>query len=251
MTSRARYRPPLAALQHRLLAFGVLGATGGAIAHLGRDAWHGALAALAVGVGMHLGVLGALLLGSFVWFRWLTAVLRFRDVERLLDALELTGDEVVLDLGTGDGVVAIAAARRLPNGSVLAVDDWQRPHGGGSLTPAVAQANAAAEGVLERVRVTTAPFDRLTLPDASVDRAVACFSLHHLERETRRAALREMARVLRPGGRLLIAEPIQRADIADALAHAGLRVTRTSRTFPRWLFGWVLGTKSEPAPQRR
>ena len=131
MTSRARYRPPLVALQHRLLVAGVFGTTAGAVAHLGRAAWHGAFAALAVGVGVHLGVLGALLLGSFVWFRWLTAILRFRDVERLLDALELAGDEVVLDLGTGDGVVAIAAARRLPNGSVIALDDWQRPHRGG------------------------------------------------------------------------------------------------------------------------
>jgi ubiquinone/menaquinone biosynthesis C-methylase UbiE len=246
MTTKARYRPPLAALQHRLLVLGVLGATAGSIAHLGKDAWHGAFAALGVGVGAHLGVLGLVSLASFVWFRFLTHELRARDVERLLDALALTGDEVLLDVGTGDGIVAISAAKRLPSGSVIAIDDWQRPHAGRALSPDTARANASAEGVAARVAVRTAPFDRLELPDASVDVAVACFSLHHLAHETRSSALREMARVLRPGGRLLAAEPARRDEIAATLASLGLEVRRASRTFPRWLFGWVVARKTVP-----
>lgn len=242
MTSKVRYRPPLAALQHRLLVLGVLGAAFGSVAYLGQDAWHGAARALAVGLGAHLGVLGLLLLGSFAWFRWLTAVLRFRDVERLLDALKLRGDEVLLDVGTGDGVVAIAAAKRMPQGSVIAADDWRRPHSGRSLSPAIARANAEAEGVGQRVRVCTTSFETLDIPSASVDVAVACFALHHLERDARERALGEMVRVLRPGGRLLVAEPVRRAEIAATLERAGLTVTRESRTFPRWLFGWVLGS---------
>jgi SAM-dependent methyltransferase len=227
-----------------LLVFGVLGATAGSVAHLGQNAWHGALAALALGVGAHLGLLGLVLLGSFAWFRWLTGVLRFRDVERLLDALRLQGDEVLLDVGTGDGVVAIAAAKRLPHGSVIATDDWQRPHAGRSLTRDTARSNAQAEGVAARLRVCTAPFDRLELPDGSVDVAIACFSLHHLETPTRDGALREMARVLRPGGRLLVAEPKARDAIAAVLRGAGLGVWHESRTFPRWLFGWVLARRN-------
>jgi SAM-dependent methyltransferase len=243
MASRARFRPPLAALQHRLLVAGVVGATIGSVLYLGEHAWRGAVAALLVGVGAHLGVLGLVLLASFVWFRWLTVGLRLRDVERILDALELSGDETLLDLGTGDGVVAIAAAKRLPRGSVIATDAWQRPHGGRPLTPETVRANAAAEGVSARVDVRTASFEHLDLPDASVDAAIACFSLHHLEPAARERALFEMVRVLRPGGRLLVAEPIGRAEIAATLAQSGLSVRQTSRTFPRWLFGWVLGAR--------
>jgi SAM-dependent methyltransferase len=246
MTTRARYRPPLAALQHRLLVLGVLGATAGSVVHLGQHAWHGAFATLGVAVGAHLGIAGLLSLASFAWFRWLTHRLRFRDVERLLDALALTGNELLLDVGTGDGVVAITAAKRLPRGSVIAHDDWRRPHGGRALSPDAARTNATAEGVAARVQFGTSPFDHLDLPDASVDVAVACFSLHHLERATRDGALREMVRVLRPGGRLLAAEPVRRAEIAETLRRAGLEVRRESRTFPRWLFGWVLARKTVP-----
>jgi arsenite methyltransferase len=246
MTTKARYRPPLAALQHRLLALGVLGAVAGSAAHLGQHSWRGAFGTLGLAVGAHLGSVGLLSLASFAWFRWLTHELRFRDVDRLLDALALTGNETLLDVGTGDGLVAIAAAKRLPHGSVIAIDDWQRPHGGRALTSETARANAAADGVAARVEVRTLPFDCLDLPDASVDVAVACFSLHHLERVTRDRALLEMARVLRPRGRLLAAEPMRRAEIAGTLARAGLEVRRESRTFPRWLFGWVLARKTVP-----
>jgi arsenite methyltransferase len=243
MTTKARYRPPLAALQHRLFALGTLFVAFGAVTHWGRPALPLAVTALVLGLGAHLGVLGLVLLGSFAWFRWLTASLRFRDVERLLEALELRGDEVVVDLGTGDGVVAVGAAKRVPRGSVIAFDDWERPHGGRILSPDFARANAELEGVAARVRVATAPFDRLDVPDASVNAAVACFSLHHLERDVRTRALQELARVLAPNGRMLVAEPLHRTEIAETLERAGLRVTRGGRTFPRWLFGWVLARR--------
>ena len=60
----------------------------------------------------------------------------------------------------------------------------------------------------------------------------------------RERALLEMARVLRHGGRLLAAEPRGRAEIAETLARAGLEVRHESRTFPRWLFGWVLAREA-------
>ncbi|HTQ04971.1 MAG TPA: class I SAM-dependent methyltransferase [Polyangiaceae bacterium] len=243
MAKKAHYRPPLAALQHRLLATGVAFVAFGALTKLGREALPVTLAAFAVAIGAHLGVLGLVLLGSCAWFRWLTAVLRPRDVERLLDALELRGDEVIVDLGTGDGIVAVAAAKRVPRGSVIAVDDWRRPHGGHGHSPAVVEANAELEGVAGRVRVMTAPFDRLDLPNASVDAAIACFSLHHLERSARAGALHELARVLAPNGRLLVAEPLHRTEFATTLEQARFTVTRGGRTFPRALFGWVLARR--------
>jgi SAM-dependent methyltransferase len=243
MTTKARYRPPLAALQHRLLAVGILFVAFGALTHVGRPAAPLAFATIFIGLGAHLGVLGLLMLGSFAWFRWLTRVLRFRDVARLIDALELSGDEVVLDLGTGDGLVAVTLAKRVPRGKVFALDDWERPHVGRRLAAADVLVNAELEGVASRVQVTTSPFDRLALPDRSVDAAVACFSLHHLDAGVRTRALCELTRVLVPNGRVLVAEPFHRAEIARTLERAGLRVTRGGRTFPRWLFGWVIARR--------
>jgi hypothetical protein len=44
--------------------------------------------------------------------------------ERLLDKLSWRGDERVLDAGCGRGLLTVAAARRVPNGSVVGLDVW-------------------------------------------------------------------------------------------------------------------------------
>jgi ubiquinone/menaquinone biosynthesis C-methylase UbiE len=102
----------------------------------------------------------------------------------------------VLDIATGPGVVAVEAARRVgAGGSVLATDflpDWE---------PYVMQA-AAAAGVTN-VRFATMPAEALLLPDASFDVVLCQFGLMFVPEPDR--ALREMFRVLRPGGRLGVA----------------------------------------------
>jgi len=241
---RAGYRVPLGALQHRLLLVGLALLGLFALSHPGRAHVPLAAAALFVAVAAHLGLLGGLLVGATFALGLVTRVARFRDAERLLDEVAWRGDEVVLDLGCGDGLMAIAAARRAPGGRVIAIDDWDRPHGGRQGSPARVRENADAEGVAGRLEVRHGPLDRLDLPDDSVDVATACFCLHHLPEARRARALGELARVLRPGGRLLIADVARRAEYAQVLATLALqRVERRSRTFPAALFGWVLADK--------
>ena len=241
---RAGYRVPLGALQHRLLLVGLALLALFALSHPGRSHIPLAAAALFVAVAAHLGLLGGLLVGATLALGFVTRVARFRDAERLLDEVAWRGDEVVLDLGCGDGLMAIAAARRAPRGRVIAIDDWDRPHGGRQGSPARVRENAQAEGVAGRLEVRHGPLDAVDLPDASVDVATACFCLHHLPAARRARALGELARVLRPGGRLLIADVARRAEYASALGALSLhRVERRARTFPRALFGWVLADK--------
>jgi len=104
----------------------------------------------------------------------------------------------VLDVATGPGIVAVEAARRVePGGSVLATDfvpDWE-PH--------VTRA-ATAAGVTN-VRFAAMAAEALDLPDASFDVVLCQFGLMFVPEPDR--ALREMHRVLRPGGRIGIAVP--------------------------------------------
>ena len=102
----------------------------------------------------------------------------------------------VLDVATGTGHVAVEAARRVgPGGSVLATDflpAWE---------PFV-RATASAAGVAN-VMFASMPAEALALPDASFDVAYCQFGLMFVPEPIR--ALREMRRVLRPGGRIGIA----------------------------------------------
>jgi SAM-dependent methyltransferase len=113
--------------------------------------------------------------------------------ERLLDQV-LAGDpSLVVDVGAGTGTFAIAAAAR--GVRVVAVDG----------DPDVLQRAARKPGA-ERVRFEEGLADGLPLDDATADRVVMSLLLHHLEPQAKDRALAEARRVLRPGGRLHLAD---------------------------------------------
>lgn len=104
------------------------------------------------------------------------------------------GDRV-LDIGCGTGYFSRRAARAVaPGGQVTGIDpsepviDYATSHAPANCTFQVAGAQA------------------LPHPDASFDVVISSLAMHHLPATDRPAALAEMRRVLRPGGRLLIAE---------------------------------------------
>src|SRR5919107_1281186 len=72
--------------------------------------------------------------------------------DRLLDGLALRGDEDVLDVGCGRGLLLVGAAKRLPRGRAVGVDIWSAVDQSGNSRPATL-AKAEAEGVGERVEV--------------------------------------------------------------------------------------------------
>jgi ubiquinone/menaquinone biosynthesis C-methylase UbiE len=131
---------------------------------------------------------------------------KFRCWGRELDALHLRGDERLLDLGCGRGAVLIAAARRLPNGRVDGVDLWRsRDQSGNDI--GAARGNARAAAVADRVHLHTADMTALPFADDTFDVVTAALSIHNIPTEDgRRRAVREAVRVLKPGGRLRIAD---------------------------------------------
>jgi len=104
------------------------------------------------------------------------------------------GDRV-LDVGCGTGYLTRRAARAVgPTGHVIGVDPSQ---------PVVDYAKRAAP---PNCTFHVTGGESLPEPDASVDVVVSSLAIHHIPPEHRPAALSEIHRVLRPGGRLLIAE---------------------------------------------
>ena len=132
----------------------------------------------------------------------------------MLGQIEWRGDETVLDIGAGRGLMAIGAAKRLSTGRVIAVDVWRATDLSGN-GPDALLANAEIEGVRDRIEVVTANARKLDLPHGSVDVVFSVLCLHNIEPIADRAsACREIARVLRAGGRGLIGDYVGTASYA-------------------------------------
>ena len=152
--------------------------------------------------------------------------------DRLLDRLGLRGDEDVLDVGCGRGLLLIGAAKRLPAGRAVGVDIWSQTDQSDNRRSATL-ANAEAEGVAERVEVLDADMRALPFPDASFDAVVSSLAIHNVHGAAERErAIFEVGRVLRPGGHVALLDLRATNEYAIALEDAGLvDVARSGRSF--------------------
>ncbi|MBF9131683.1 methyltransferase domain-containing protein [Plantactinospora sp. S1510] len=104
------------------------------------------------------------------------------------------GDRVV-DVGCGTGYLTRRAAVAVTHtGTVTGVD------------PSPQMLALARRHAPPTCTFTEAGGERLPVDDGTADRVVSCLAFHHIPPELRADAVREMHRVLRPGGRLLVAD---------------------------------------------
>lgn len=176
---------------------------------------------------------------------WSSKVGKLRERERLLDSLNLKGSEMVLDVGCGRGLLLIGAAKRLKTGKAFGVDIWQTVDQSGN-QPETTLENAQAEGVAERVELRTGDARELPFPDHTFDVIVSSLALHNIyDPAGREKAVREISRVLRPGGRVAILDFQRTGQYAQVLRQLDWEnVQRTGLHF--WIFPpvrWVTGTK--------
>jgi demethylmenaquinone methyltransferase/2-methoxy-6-polyprenyl-1,4-benzoquinol methylase len=114
---------------------------------------------------------------------------------RAVAALAIRPGQTALDLATGTGDVARMIARAHPEAHVIATDPSR-----GMLDVAEEKARPFAG----RLRFAVGDAQAIDLPDAAVDAVSMAFGIRNVEDRPR--ALREMARVTRPGGRIAILE---------------------------------------------
>jgi SAM-dependent methyltransferase len=165
---------------------------------------------------------GAGCLAMGVWMVWSSRSGKVRDRERLLDAIPWTGAERVLDVGCGRGLMLVGAAKRLTSGGrAVGVDIWQAEDLSGNRPDATID-NARLEGVADRVEVKTADMRRLPFEPATFDVVVSSKAIHNVYSADGRAeAIGEIARVLKPGGRVLIDDIRHGSEYAAELTRAG------------------------------
>lgn len=132
--------------------------------------------------------------------------------DRVLDRAELREGETLLDVGCGEGLIAFGALERGARDVIFS-------DASADLLSFCREA-AAELGVMDRCRFVQASADELgDIDDASVDVVTTRSVLIYVSRK--RDAFREFARVLRPGGRVSLFEPINRFALRDADTWAG------------------------------
>jgi ubiquinone/menaquinone biosynthesis C-methylase UbiE len=154
-----------------------------------------------------------------------TALAAFAGVACPFDAHVIVAGHTVLDIGAGAGTDAFIAATLVgPTGHVIALD----------LTPAMLErlAATAVEAGVSNVSVLLGDAERLPLPDASVDVITSNGALNLVHDKVR--ALGELFRVLKPGGRLQLADVV-----------LGNPVTDSCRSDPRLWVECVVGATLE------
>jgi SAM-dependent methyltransferase len=176
---------------------------------------------------------------------WTSKAGKQRESERLLDAAALRGDETVLDVGCGRGLLLVGAARRLPHGKAVGLDVGC---GEGDSILEAPLGNARAAGVVDRVDVQSGDLQRMPFADASFDAAVSGLALHRIrDRAGRVTAVQEIARVLRPHGRAVLLDVRGTREYEKTLRALGW--TDVQRT--GWRFGmfppvrWVVARKPD------
>ncbi len=161
---------------------------------------------------------------------------KFSHRDRMLAFHLWRGDEQVLDVGTGRGLMLIGAAKRLTVGQATGIDVWNKEDLSGN-SAAATQRNLAIEGVANLCTLVSESAQQMSFPDATFNVIVSNLCLHNIyDKVARQQACAEIARVLKPGGITIISDYKLTKEYAETFRQNGLVVDRKAadwfRTFP-------------------
>jgi ubiquinone/menaquinone biosynthesis C-methylase UbiE len=138
---------------------------------------------------------------------------RFKEL--LVDQAAPAAGQRILDLGCGTGTLAIQVKRREPRAEVVGLD---------ADPEMLSRAREKAERAGVELTLTEGLSTELPFEDASFDRVLSTLFFHHLDPEPKRETAGEIARVLRKGGELHVADWGRPSDPAMAIAFLGIRL---------------------------
>jgi arsenite methyltransferase len=177
---------------------------------------------LKITISVLSGIAAIYLLGMGCLMLYFSKVEKLKERERLLNLVQWSGKELVLDVGCGRGLMLIGAAKRLSSGKAIGIDLWQQQDQANNNSSAT-QTNAHIEGVADRVEVKTADMRELPFPENYFDVVTSNWTIHNLEAEAdRQKALNEIVRVLKPGGVIVLADIINQVEYAKYLRLCGV-----------------------------
>ena len=163
--------------------------------------------------------------------------------DKMLSMIDWKGNENVLDIGTGRGLLMIGAAKKLIQGKSIGIDIWNSVdmH---SNTCQNTLRNAELEGVLEKVEVRNEDVRSMSFPNDTFDVVFSNLCIHNIPtKDGRDKACREIARVLRPNGIAIITDKSNTKEYGEIFAMEELTVELFRSSFDGSLRGIVKAVK--------
>jgi demethylmenaquinone methyltransferase/2-methoxy-6-polyprenyl-1,4-benzoquinol methylase/phosphoethanolamine N-methyltransferase len=135
------------------------------------------------------------------WAHWYNLIFGRKPTRvhtRAIRAADPRPGEKALDVGCGPGTIALVLASKVaPGGSVVGID---------ASPEMISVARKKARSGHSDARFEAAAIEGLPFPDDSFDLATSTFMMHHLPEDVQRKGIAEVRRVLKPGGRFVIAD---------------------------------------------
>jgi SAM-dependent methyltransferase len=189
---------------------------------------------------MLCGLLAVLVCGSYLYYVKLGKLHR-RD--KMISMIDWKGNEKVLDIGTGRGLLMIGAAKKLTLGKSIGIDIWNSEDMHGN-TYQNTMRNAELEGVLEKVEVRNEDVRSMSFPNDTFDVVLSNLCIHNIPtKDGREKACREIARILKPNGTAIITDKSHTKEYRDIFAMEGLTVDLFRPSFDGSLRGIVKAVK--------
>ncbi|HLD89352.1 MAG TPA: methyltransferase domain-containing protein [Candidatus Nanoarchaeia archaeon] len=125
-----------------------------------------------------------------------------------VEFLDVKPKQKVLDAGCGNGILSVLVKKMHADADVHAVD-------ASKYGIDIAVKNAKKQNL--QIKFATAPIEKIPFKKNYFDRILCSLVLHHIAHENRMQALKELKRVLKPGGRMLIVDIGKRSNIFSSL----------------------------------
>jgi len=143
--------------------------------------------------------------------------------DRILNMINWKGNEMVLDVGTGRGLLMIGAAKKLSSGKSIGIDIWNQE----DLVKNKMEntmSNVNLEGVIDKVEVKNDNAMKMSFADNTFDVVISNLCLHNIyNADDRRKACNEITRVLKKGGVAVISDFRHMKEYKSNFSKSGLQ----------------------------
>ena len=137
-------------------------------------------------------------------------------IDGVAEYVKLPAGGRCLDVGCGSGALAIAVAKRNPQGTVTGIDRWGAEYA--SFSKKLCEDNARSEGVAERTDFAQGDALKLDFQDGTFDAVTSNYVYHNIPSRDRQAILMETLRVLKKGGTFAIHDLFSQQKYGDMQA---------------------------------
>lgn len=156
---------------------------------------------------------------------------KFTHRDRMLNHIKWRGDEKVLDIGTGLGLLMIGAAKKLTNGKSIGIDIWNKDDlSQNSFTKA--KENALLENVSDKIELKEENILQTNFDDGYFDIVLSNLCLHNVgNKEQRKKACKEIYRILKKGGIAVISDFIHNNEYKATFLELGIEIEKMETFF--------------------